>query len=212
MSAATEPFIGSPHPDLRRVEFEAQGATRRLELRSEVAVLLTELGQPRRLTLELGCGHGHFLSRYAADHPGETCLGVDFSRDRIRRATRKQTRAELGNLRFVHGEIREFLTVLPAELTVSRVFVLFPDPWPKRRHHKYRLMGEEFLSQLAERSERECQLYFRTDSDDYFEKTEAVISKHKQWELRSDHEWPCDYPTVFQERTGRGRSLAAFRL
>jgi tRNA (guanine-N7-)-methyltransferase len=198
-------------PVERRIEFEALGAARRLELKREVAGLLDELGSPGKLTLELGCGHGHFLSRYAEDHPAETCFGVDFSRDRIRRAARKQGRAGLDKLRFVYGEIREYLAVLPPGLSVSRVFVLYPDPWPKRRHHKYRLMNEGFLDQLADRSEPGCQLYFRTDSDDYFEKTGALISVHKQWEMRPDHKWSYEYSTVFQERTGRSRSLVAIR-
>ena len=193
------------------MEFEAQAAARGLELKNEVAGLLAELGSPRRMTLELGCGHGHFLSRYAQAHPEDICLGVDFSRDRIRRATRKQGRAGLGNLRFVYAEIREFLTVLPPEIAVSRVFVLYPDPWPQRRHHKYRLMNAEFLDKLAGRSETGCLLYFRTDSDNYFEETGGVVRLHDRWEIQPDHTWPYEYPTVFQERTGRSRSLVAFR-
>lgn len=211
LSTPVEPNKEPGRDGVRRMEFEARGAARRLELRSAVASLLSELGSPNELTLELGCGHGHFLSQYAADHPEETCVGIDFSRDRIRRATRKQGRAGLNNLRFVCGEIREFLSVLPPEPVVSRVFVLYPDPWPKRRHRKYRLMSEEFLDQLAVRSEPGCQLYFRTDSDDYFEKTGALVSLHDRWETRFDHKWSYEYSTVFQERTGRSRSLVAFR-
>jgi tRNA (guanine-N7-)-methyltransferase len=125
-------------------------------LRAELAELFR--GREREceqggVVLEIGCGHGHFLTAYAAAHPEKFCVGFDIEIDRIERAGRKRRRAELEkNLAFVRAEATEFFAALPAHARFSEVFVLFPDPWPKRRHHKNRMIRPESLSALAARA------------------------------------------------------------
>ena len=80
------------------------------------------------------CGHGHFLSAYAAAHPKTYCLGVDLVTQRIERANRKQTRLALQNLAFLKADVVETLASLPPYVQLAGIFVLFPDPWPKTRH------------------------------------------------------------------------------
>ena len=108
-------------------DYPAVIASRRAELRAQLAPRLTGL---RTLTLEIGCGHGHFLTAYAAAHPDLRCLGLDIANDRIARALRKRDRARLANLDFVHADADDLLSALPEEISLSQVFVLFPDPWP----------------------------------------------------------------------------------
>lgn len=189
-------------------DYPAVLASRRAELRAQLAPRLAGV---RALTLEIGCGHGHFLTAYAAAHPERRCLGLDIANDRIARALRKRDRARLANLDFVHADADDLLSALPEDLALSQVFVLFPDPWPKRRHHKNRLMQPEFLTRLAARSAPGAGLYFRTDYAPYFSEARAVAAAHADWGLQPDAPWPFEHVTVFQARAAAHESFVAFR-
>jgi tRNA (guanine-N7-)-methyltransferase len=156
--------------------------------------------------LEIGCGHGHMLSAYAATHPGKLCIGIDIIADRIDRANRKKNRAHLSNLYFLHASAEDFLASMPSHISLSDIFVLFPDPWPKRRHHKNRLMQPEFLTQLGSKVTEASRLYFRTDDLAYFTATEAVFQTHPGWMISGDP-WVFEFATVFQERASGHYSL-----
>jgi len=164
-----------------------------------------------RITLEIGAGHGHFLTDYAVAHPEEFCVGIDLLRDRVERATRKRDRAKLANLVFLRAEAAEFLGALPLAVGFQRIFVLFPDPWPKRRHHKNRLMQAEFLSTIARHAEKAAQLCFRTDDASYFAAAKAGVLAHADWEVLTAEPWPFERVTVFQSRAPAYQSLVAVR-
>jgi tRNA (guanine-N7-)-methyltransferase len=161
------------------------------------------------LTLEIGCGHGHFLARYAQAHPERYCLGVDLLKDRLERAAKKRDRAGLENLHFFKAEAAEFLETLPFGVSIESVFLLFPDPWPKKRHHKNRLVRPDFLSALARRMVAGGRLYFRTDHAEYFESGRAIIVEHPDWQLEPDAAWPFEEATVFQLKADSFNSLVA---
>jgi len=189
----------------------AQTESRRTALRAELESVLA--GQ-RRLTLEIGSGHGHFLTAYAAAHPGEFCVGIDIIRDRLARAARKAGRLGLGNVRWIRARAEDFLAVLPPGIELGpRIFILFPDPWPKRRHWKNRLIQPEFLTRLAHRAEAGTQLAFRTDHAPYFEVAAGVIAGHPGWLPVADQAaaWPFEETTVFQARAPAYQSLVASR-
>ncbi len=157
---------------------------------------------------EVGSGHGHFLTAYAAAHLSKTCIGIDLVGERIERATRKRDRAKLPNLHFIRAEARVFLQALPPGLQISELFVLFPDPWPKSRHHKHRVLQPEFLSAVASRAAAGCRLYFRTDHRPYFADATATVRDSVHWEL-VEEPWPFEFETVFQQRAESHDSLVA---
>ena len=159
---------------------------------------------------EVGCGHGHFLTAYAAAHPAVVCVGIDIVRDRIDRARRKARRAKLPNVHFLIADAREFLEALPPAASFSSVYILFPDPWPKRRHHKNRLMQAPFLDAVAIRAEPRAPLYFRTDFMPYFTEATTAVRSSRSWEL-SDETWPFESDTVFQARARTYFSFLARR-
>ena len=175
------------------------------------------------LTLELGCGHGHYLNAYAAAHPGEFCVGLDLIADRIARAERKSTRARLANLVFVQAEAALFLNALAAAPGAAgvpaprlrRIFVLFSDPWPKRRHWKHRVLQPALLDTLAGLTEAGAALHFRTDHPDYFSYAREVVEAHAAWRLAGAAEapWPFEHVSVFEERAlaGAPQSFTALR-
>lgn len=181
---------------------------RRDVLREQLSAILSP--QQPRFLLEVGCGHGHFLQAYAAAHPDTLCIGVDMESDRIARATKKRDRARLPNLHFIRSEARLFLASLPDYARISSVFILFPDPWPKSRHHKHRLIQPGFLDAIAVRAVPDCNLYFRTDHHPYFTEAKATVSESPHWQL-SDAPWPFEFETVFQSRAERHDSLIARR-
>lgn len=178
---------------------------RRRALRTELDAILPGHDS---LTLEVGCGHGHFLTAYAANHPDRVCVGIDLIAERIGRAQRKRDRAKLAHLHFIQAEARLFLEVLPAAARVDAVFVLFPDPWPKLRHNKHRIIQSTFLAAIAAHANSGCPLYFRTDFTPYFDAAREIIAADPAWAL-SDEPWPFEFATVFQQRADSYHSLIA---
>ena len=179
---------------------QALTATRLTELR----VLLAPLLQTRLpLTLEIGSGHGHYLTAYAQTHPEKFCFGIDLIGDRLERSARKSNRAGLTNIAWLHAEVRLFLDALPADTRLAEIFLLFSDPWPKRRHWKNRVMQPEFLTALAERAGAGARFCFRTDHAEYFDYAKKIAASHADWSL-AEEPWPFELATVFQERAENG--------
>jgi len=191
---------GEPRPD-----YSAVIAQRREEIQQKLHPILA--AQPTFL-LEVGSGHGHFLTAYAAEHPAKLCLGIDIVSERVERALRKRGRAALPNLHFIRAEARLFLEALPAYARISEVFILFPDPWPKSRHHKHRILQPAFLAALAGRATPDCRLYFRTDHRPYFDSACATLRDSAHWRLL-DAPWPFEFETVFQSRAEQHDSFIA---
>jgi len=190
--------------------FEAIQASRRAELRSAFAAILPAAGTP--LVLEIGCGNGHFLTAYSAAHPEQLCIGIDLRLERTDKALRKRDRAGLQQLYFLRCEARNFLQELPAGATLTDIYMLFPDPWPKKRHHKNRLLQADFLTELGARAGQGSRLFFRTDYQPYFDEARETIAAHPVWRLMPDNAFPFEHVTIFQARAPVYHSLAACRI
>ncbi len=181
---------------------------RRDDVRRQLASVLP--AGSSRFLWEVGCGHGHFLTAYAQAHPEKVCVGVDIASDRIARATKKRDRAKLTNLSFIRTEARLFLEAVPAEARISEVFILFPDPWPKSRHHKHRVLQLDFLAEVAAHALPDCRIYFRTDYHPYFLDAEATTPESPHWRV-VEAPWPFEFETVFQSRAEQHYSFIAIR-
>lgn len=193
-----------------RPDFLQVIASRRAALREELARLFP---RPQPIVWEIGCGHGHFLVCYASEFPGKRCVGVDIITDRLERGGRKRDRAKLANCEFVRAEAREFLNALPAGVTFDEVWILFPDPWPKARHNKNRLLKPPFFDAIAARAPEGARFYFRTDHAEYFSEVERFFSKGliETWRVEPGAAWPLEQETVFQARAPAYHSLVAVR-
>lgn len=190
---------------VRTANYLAVMQARRCELRDALAQILPANSH---FVWEIGCGHGHFLTAYAHAHPTDLCIGIDLVSERIGRANRKRDRAKLGNLHFLQADARLFMETLPPGIVFSRVFILFPDPWPKSRHHKHRIMQPDFLRAVAQRTGKGTRLYFRTDHEPYFKDTLSVIHAHPDWSI-ADDPWLFEHETVFQSRAPSFHSFVA---
>ena len=190
-------------------EFLEHVTQRRTALRAEVAALLPAGG---RIVLEIGSAHGHFLVRYAGENPPKVCLGVDLRGERVERAKRKADRAQLPNCHFIRAEARELIECLPDGISFAEIWVLFPDPWPKKRHHKNRLLQPAFFDFLARWTQPGARLYFRTDYAEYFHEVAAFLPGLKTWQPDPAAPWPMEHETVFQARAPSYQSLVAIRV
>jgi tRNA (guanine-N7-)-methyltransferase len=134
---------------------------------------LFPLDQP--LEVELGSGDSSFLVQYAQRHPGRNFLGVERLLGRIRKLDRKGRRAGLTNLRGVRIESSYFLEYLLPPHSAAALHVYFPDPWPKRKHWRHRLINERFPALAAQALVPGGTVYLRTDDTSYFEQMVEVF-------------------------------------
>lgn len=176
-------------------EYQKKIDDRKRELKAFCSEILTGRFP---FTLEIGCGHGHWLTAYAETYPNEFCVGIDIIGHRIAKSELKRKNCSAQNLVFCRAESMEFIQSIPRTVKLKQVFILFPDPWPKTRHYKNRLIQVEFLDQLAAVMDKESRLYFRTDHNDYFKWASKKIQQHSAWELDRRYEWPFEKETYFQ--------------
>lgn len=130
---------------------------------------------PQPLEVELGCGDASFLVDLAALRPETSFIGVERLLGRIAKLNRKGRRAGLRNLRGVRIESAYFLQYLLPPHSVSAVHVYFPDPWPKKRHHKNRLINGAFPALAAAALLPGGIVYLRTDDVPYFTQMTEVF-------------------------------------
>jgi len=171
--------------------------------------LAQALGERPALTFEVGCGHGHWLAAYAAAHPAEFCVGIDLITHRVERSQRKQTLGAIANVAFLKAEATEFLDALAPTQRLAKVFILYPDPWPKKRHHKNRFINAANLDRLAAHAQPGATLHFRTDDEAYHEWTKDHLSRHPRWALVDDAPWPFERTTFFEDMMKAKRDLTA---
>lgn len=179
----------------------AQVERRKIALRAWIdAVFLPLAHSQKPLMLEIGCGHGHFLRAYASARPQELCIGLDLLGPRLRKA---QKRCEgLEHTVFVKAEAQEFLELLGPQLKLQSVYILFPDPWPKRKHAHNRLIQKEFISLLQQRMCTGAKVYFRTDYQPYFDWAIKRFEAEPDWRVNSQEPWPVEAATHFEALTG----------
>src|SRR5512137_2117229 len=127
------------------------------------------------LEIELGSGDGSFLVNCAKLHPDGNFLGVERLLGRLRKLDRKGRRAGLTNLRGVRLECSYFLEYLLPPGSAAALHVYFPDPWPKRKHRRHRLINERFPVLARQGLARGGTVYLRTDDEDYFHQMVAVF-------------------------------------
>jgi tRNA (guanine-N7-)-methyltransferase len=132
--------------------------------------------QAQPLEVELGSGDSSFLAELARRQPERNFIGVERLLGRIRKLDRKGRRAGLTNLRGVRIECAYFLEYLLPRHSAAALHVYFPDPWPKRKHRRYRLINERFPAVARQALVPGGVVYLRTDDQDYFEQMVNVFA------------------------------------
>ena len=132
--------------------------------------------QAQPLEVELGSGDGSFLAEYARRHPEHNFIGIERLLGRLRKLDRKGQRAGLANLRGVRIECSYFVEYLLPPGSVAALHIYFPDPWPKRKHRRHRLVNERFPTLARRALAPGGTVYLRTDDRDYFEQMVTVFA------------------------------------
>ena len=167
------------------------------------------------LEVDLGCGDGSFLAALAAARPGINFLGVERLLGRVRKCSRKAVRAGLANVRLLRLESEYAVEWLLPRESAARVHLLFPDPWPKRKHHGRRILRGDFLPCVHQLLEPGGELLFKTDHEAYFEWALEVVAESEGWDhLPWEEDDPCPYPlTDFETQwLGQGKPIHRLRL
>src|SRR6266542_176933 len=123
-------------------------------------------GRKAPLQVDLGCGEGSFLCALAQRLPDKNFLGIERLTGRIRSSARKG--ANLGNVRLLQIESSYAVRYLLPAGSVETFYLLFPDPWPKRRHHRRRIVTQDFLNCVHTALEKNGLIYIASDHLDYF--------------------------------------------
>jgi len=183
-----------------------------VELHSIVEPLdLAELfTKPQPLEVELGCGDASFLVEYARRHPDRNFIGVERLLGRIRKLDRKGQRAGLANLRGVQIESSYFLQYMLPPGLASALHIYFPDPWPKKRHHKNRLINESFPQLACAALAPGGEVYLRTDDEDYFAQMTGVFGASREFQRIETPPELADLLTDF-EREFHARGISTLR-
>jgi tRNA (guanine-N7-)-methyltransferase len=124
-------------------------------------------GNNHPLALEIGCGIGDFLVQEAMQHPELNFIAVDYYNQGCLKSCRRLERHGLQNVRVLRAEAREFMVSFLPKLSLQRVYINCPDPWPKKRHRKRRLVNAAFMAFLADYLKPGGDFFFATDFDDY---------------------------------------------
>jgi tRNA (guanine-N7-)-methyltransferase len=164
--------------------------------------------------LEIGFGGGEHMAAQAARHPDVAILGAEPFLNGVASAVRHVEELGLKNVRILHGDARELVATLP-DASIGRVFVLFPDPWPKARHHKRRIIQPVMLQELARVLKPAGGLRFATDWADYADWTleRVLASGLYDWPAERADDWrtpPADHVTTRYEEKKLGDCAPVF--
>jgi len=163
-------------------------------------------GQDKPIVLEIGFGNGETLVELAAASPDRNFLGIEVHEPGVGHCLLKADAAGIENLRIIAHDAIDVLTHQVPPGSLSRLNLYFPDPWPKKRHHKRRIVQLAFLDLVADRLIDGGTLNIATDWANYAEHIDEVLSQSDRFtctECREhDGEQPLDRPQTKFERRG----------
>jgi tRNA (guanine-N7-)-methyltransferase len=175
----------------------------------------TLFGDDRPLWLEVGFGGGEHMVHQAVLNPGVGLIGVEIFLNGVAMALGRVRAAGVANVRLHPGDARDLMEVLPAA-SVARAFLLYPDPWPKARHHRRRFVTPEHLGPLARILAPGAEFRLATDIPDYVRQAleEVPAAGFERLPGEDVAPWADWAPTRYEAkalREGRRPHYLAFR-
>ena len=169
--------------------------------------------------MEIGFGGGENVSESAIRNPRTGIIGSDPFLAGVGKLLSRISVARIDNIRIFPGDVRDLLPALP-QACISKLFVLFPDPWPKKRHRKRRLFQRSFIHSLARISTPNGEVIVATDNDAYKRWVLELFleSPFFSWEAKKAEDWRCRPADVVctryenkARREGRHSTFLKFR-
>ncbi len=136
--------------------------------------------------LEIGFGMGETTAAIAQARPGDNFLGIEVHGPGVGSLLRRVDEGRLANVRVVRHDAVEVIAAMIPPASLAGIHVFFPDPWPKKRHHKRRLLQPGFVRELALRLAPGGYLHVATDWDDYASEILAVLAAEPLLENKAD--------------------------
>jgi tRNA (guanine-N7-)-methyltransferase len=172
--------------------------------------------EPREIRLEIGFGAGEHLADQAKANPAVGFIGCEAFVNGVAALLARVKAENLGNVRVFDDDVRLLYGRLP-EASLDRVVALFPDPWPKTRHHRRRLIQRHSLDEFARVLKDGGELHFATDHMEYARWTLLRCLGHPAfaWAARGPQDWrarPVDSPETRYETKARVRGRACVYL
>jgi len=179
---------------------------------------IEELFEGRDVWLEIGFGGGEHLVHQAVHNPGVGLIGCEPYVNGVAMALGKIRKAGCDNIRIHPGDVRDLFDVLPDD-SIACAFLLYPDPWPKKRHHRRRFVTPEHLEPLARVMRPGAVLRVATDIPDYVRQTLIEVPRHGfDWLAQRPADWRAPWadwlPTRYERkalREGRVPHYLTFR-
>lgn len=154
----------------------------------------------REIWLEIGFGGGEHMVHQAVQNPGVGIIGAEPFINGVAMLLGKIRRAAVENLRVHPGDVRDLFDVLP-ENSISKAFLLYPDPWPKKRHHRRRFVTPEHLEPLARVMKSGAEFRLATDIPDYVRQALLQVPRHGfEWVARRPSDWRQPWPDWLSTR------------
>jgi len=159
--------------------------------------------------IDLGCGDGAFLTALARENPAHNFLGIERLLGRTRSVCRKVAELDLKNARVLRMESTYVVANLLRADSVTAFHLLFPDPWPKRRHHRRRAFTHEFLFSIHRALIPWGLFHVATDHTDYFSQIEKLIAGTDIFAISREQN---NFPSTTFEQKFVARGLSIHRL
>ena len=200
-------YLKEDLPRLVPREFSIDGNPARLPVDLEKV-----FGSSRSVWLEIGFGAGEHLVDQALRHPDVGMIGCEPFINGVASLLGKLRKCPSSNVRIYPGDVRDLFDVLPSA-SLHKVFLLYPDPWPKKRHHRRRFVTPEFLAPLARVMAGGASLLLATDVPDYARQAVEQMNSETgfEWMAECCHDWrrPWEdwHPTRYEQKAlNQGRS------
>ena len=135
----------------------------------------------RKLIADVGFGSGESLLSMANNYPEANFVGIEVYSSGIGSALNQIHKSNLTNLKIIEADVFQLLETSIVDKTFNAIVFLYPDPWPKRKHHKRRLLSEGFLNLLFDKIKTNGLVFCKTDWEDYYYQIEEVFSSDTAW-------------------------------
>lgn len=143
-----------------------------------------DLQNYKKINLEIGFGRGEFLLKHALLYPQELFIGSEPFLSGVMNVLQCLKDDEIPNIRVFNDDARILMSQIESEL-FDKIFILFPDPWPKARHNKRRVINQFLLDKLYQLLKWNGQIHIVTDSDDYSEWIAELLMKDNRYKILS---------------------------